>query len=68
MDSCPKADSPSSQQSGGKSFYRQRKEAIYRNCTVSSDSHLEIGHVSISIILIAVNTVNLQFQISFLFL
>ena len=28
----------------GQSFYRQRKGATCRNSTVSSDSHLEIGH------------------------
>ena len=31
-------------QSGGKRFYRQREGAACRNNTVSSGSHLEIGH------------------------
>ena len=31
-------------QSGGKRFYRQREGAACRNSTVSSGSHLEIGH------------------------
>ena len=33
------------QQTGDKKFYRQREGATCRNSTVSSDSHLEIGHV-----------------------
>ena len=28
----------------GKSFYRQKEGATWRNSTVSSDSHLQIGH------------------------
>ena len=36
--------SPAPRQSGSKSFYRQREGATGRNNTVSSDSHLEIGH------------------------
>ena len=35
---------PLPRQSGGKSFYRQREGATCRSSTVSSDSHLEIGH------------------------
>ena len=42
-DICLKADSPAPQ-SGHMSFYRQREGATCRNHTVSSDSHLEIGH------------------------
>ena len=40
----PKANSPPHPQLVGKSFYRLREEATCRNSTVSSDSHLEIGH------------------------
>ena len=46
-DSCPKAISPPPRQSVGKSFYRWREGAAWRNSTVSSDSHLEIGHAVI---------------------
>ena len=54
---------PPRQQSAGKSFYRRREGATCRNSTVSSDSHLEIGHCGLtSIILIVLSTVNLQFQ------
>ena len=42
VDSCPKADCPLT--IGGKSFYRRREGATCRNSTVSSDSHLELGH------------------------
>ena len=42
-DICPKAG-VHHWQSVGWSFYRQREGAAYRNCTVSSDIHLEIGH------------------------
>ena len=49
-DICPKANSPpqhtqTHQQTGDKKFYRQREGAACRNGTVSSDSHLEVGHV-----------------------
>ena len=45
-DTCPKADSPSPThwQSGGESFYRLREGATGSKSTVSSGSHLEIGH------------------------
>ena len=36
---------PSPPAIGDKSFYRQKEVAPCRNSTVSSDSHLEIGHV-----------------------
>ena len=35
---------PFSRQSGIKSIYRQREGVTCRNSTVSSESHLEIGH------------------------
>ena len=43
VEACPKASSPISQ-SVGKKFYRWREGATCRNSTVSSDSHLEVGH------------------------
>ena len=36
---------PHPRQSVGKSFYRCKEGATCRNNTVSSDSHLEVGHV-----------------------
>ena len=66
-DSYPKADSPH-WQSVGKSFYRQRVGATCRNSTVSSDSHLEIGHVVVWPASSWLSTVNLQFQGRFVFI
>ena len=42
VDSCPLADSPSL--TVGKSSYRWWEGVTCRNSTVSSDSHLEVGH------------------------
>ena len=43
-DSYPKTDSPLYCQPVGKSFYKQREGATFRNSTVILDSHFEIGH------------------------
>ena len=44
-DTCPKADSFLSGQSVEKSSYRLREGATCKSRIVSSDSHLEIGHL-----------------------
>ena len=49
-------------QPGGKSFYRWREGAVGRNSTVSSDSHLEIGHWGSDQHHLVLSTVSLQFQ------
>ena len=49
-------------QSVAKSFYRQRKGAMCRNSTVSSDSHLEIGHAVVWSASFWLSSVNLQFE------
>ena len=54
------------QQSGGKKFYRWREGATCRNCTVSSVILKLICGGLISIILIALSIVNLQFQGQFI--
>ena len=64
-DICPKADSPrppATMKLGGKSFYKQREGATGRNSTVSSDSHLEIGHQWSDRHLLDCFTVSLQFH------
>ena len=47
---------------GGKSFYSWREGAVSRNSTVSSDSHLEIGHWGSDQHHLVLSTVSLQFQ------
>ena len=56
--------SPAHWQSVGKNFYSLREGAACRNSTVSFDGHLEIG--LISVILIVLSTVNHQSQGQFL--
>ena len=59
---CPKADSAYPQQSGDKSFYRQREGATGRNSTVSPITlKLVIGSLT-RVILIILSTINLQLQ------
>ena len=55
--------SPYTENQWGKSFYRQKDGPTCRNSTVTSYSHLQTGHWGLtSIILIVLDTVNLQFQ------